>query len=145
MSYSIDVNIFVYASNPGDKDCQQQAISFLDEKLNESELLFLPWMTLMSYQRITTHPSVFPIPLTPQEAWKNIDDLLALPQVRMIGEEEGFAEHYAHTTKGLHVRGNLVPDAHLAAILRQHGVKTIYSADTDFRKFDFLKVINPLN
>ncbi|MDH4470441.1 MAG: PIN domain-containing protein [Verrucomicrobiae bacterium] len=144
MSYSIDVNIFVYASNQGDKDYQQQAISFLDEKLNESELLFLPWMTLMSYQRITTNPSVFPIPLTPQEAWKNIEDLLTLPQVRMIGEEEGFSDHYLQITSGLHVRGNLVPDAHLVAILRQHGVKTIYSTDSDFRKFDFLKVINPL-
>jgi toxin-antitoxin system PIN domain toxin len=144
MSYSIDVNIFVYASNPGDKDYQQQAISFLDEKLNESELLFLPWMTFMSYQRITTHPSVFPIPLTPQEAWKNIEDLLTLPQVRMIGEEEGFSDHYLQITSGLHVRGNLVPEAHLAAIMRQHGVKTTYSTDSDFRKFDFLKVINPL-
>ena len=144
MSYSIDVNIFVYASNPADKDYQQQAISFLDEKLNESELLLLPWITLMSYQRITTHPSIFPVPLTPQKAWKNIEDLFALPQVRIIGEEDDFAHHYLQTTSGLHVRGGLVSDAHLAAILRQHGVKTMYSADSDFRKFDFLKVINPL-
>ena len=98
----------------------------------------------MSYQRIITHPSVFPDPLTPKEAWKNIEDLLALPQVRIIGEEENFAHHYLQTTSEFPVRGNLVSDAHLAAILRQHGVKTIYSTDSDFRKFSFLKVINPL-
>lgn len=144
MSYSIDVNIFVYAANPRDKHYQQQAICFLEEKLNDSELLFLPWMTLMSYQRITTHPSVFPHPLTPKEAWKNIEDLLALPQVRIINEEEGFADHYLKVTSEFPVRGGLVSDAHLAAILNQHGVKTIYSADSDFRKFSFLKVINPL-
>ncbi|MEI6416188.1 MAG: TA system VapC family ribonuclease toxin [Verrucomicrobiota bacterium] len=144
MSYSIDVNIFVHAANPRDKHHQQQAICFLEEKLNDSELLFLPWMTLMSYQRITTHPSVFPDPLTPKEAWKNIEDLLALPQVRIIGEDESFAHHYLQATSEFPVRGNLVSDAHLAAILRQHGVKTIYSADSDFRKFSFLKVINPL-
>lgn len=144
MSYSIDVNIFVYAANPRDKHYQQKAICFLEEKLNDSELLFLPWMTLMSYQRITTHPSVFPHPLTPKEAWKNIEDLLALPQVRIIGEEENFAHHYLQTTSEFPVRGNLVSDAHLAAILHQHGVKTIYSADSDFRKFSFLKVVNPL-
>jgi predicted nucleic acid-binding protein len=42
------------------------------------------------------------------------------------------------------VRGNLVPDAHLAALLLQHGVKTLYTKDTDFRKFDFLNVRDPL-
>jgi toxin-antitoxin system PIN domain toxin len=122
---------------------QQEAESFLQERKKDPELLCFSWITLMSYQRMTTHPNIFPYPLTPQEAWKNIEDLLRLPQVRIIGEEEGFSDHYLQTTLGLHVRGNLVPDAHLAAILRQHGVKTIYSADSDFRKLDFLKVINP--
>jgi predicted nucleic acid-binding protein len=43
----------------------------------------------------------------------------------------------------LPVRGNLVPDAHLAALLRQHGVTTLYTNDVDFRKFTFLTVVNP--
>jgi hypothetical protein len=41
-------------------------------------------------------------------------------------------------------RGNLVPDAHLAAILRQHGVKKLYTHDTDFLKFAFLDVRDPI-
>ena len=41
-------------------------------------------------------------------------------------------------------RGNLVPDAHLAAVLRQNGIRTIYTHDRDFRKFDFLEVKDPL-
>ena len=41
------------------------------------------------------------------------------------------------------LRGNLVPDAHLVTILRQPGVGVLYSADADFRKFDFLEVVNP--
>jgi hypothetical protein len=41
-------------------------------------------------------------------------------------------------------RGNLVPDAHLAAILRQHGVKKLYSHDRDFLKFGFLDIRDPL-
>jgi hypothetical protein len=50
---------------------------------------------------------------------------------------------YEVVTGAFPVRGNLVPDAHLATILRQHGVGTLYSADTDFRKFEFLEVVNP--
>ena len=143
MSYSIDVNIFIYASD-SDSKYQQQAATFLEERRNDSELLCLSWLTLMAYQRITTHPAAFSIPLTPQKAWSNIEDLLALPQVRIIGEADDFAHHYLQVTSEFPVRGGLVSDAHLAAILHQHGVKTIYSADSDFRKFRFLKVINPL-
>ncbi len=40
-------------------------------------------------------------------------------------------------------RGNQVPDAHLAALSRQHGVATLYTSDSDFRRFAFLKVVNP--
>jgi len=41
------------------------------------------------------------------------------------------------------VRGNLVPDAHLAALLRQHGVRTLYTREADFRKFAFLEIRDP--
>jgi len=37
-----------------------------------------------------------------------------------------------------------VPDAHLATLLRQHGVKTLYTNDADYRKFDFLDARYPL-
>ena len=42
-------------------------------------------------------------------------------------------------------RGNLVPNAHIAALLLQHGVRKIYTADSDFKKFEFLKVRNPFS
>jgi len=47
-------------------------------------------------------------------------------------------------TSAMTAAGNLVPDAYVATILREHGVRRLYTADTDFRKFDFLEVINPL-
>lgn len=47
-------------------------------------------------------------------------------------------------TRSVPTRGNLVPDAHLAAVLSQHGVVTLYTHDRDFRKFSFLDVRDPL-
>ena len=47
-------------------------------------------------------------------------------------------------TAGAPTRGNLVPDAHLAALLRHHGVRTLYTHDRDFRKVPFLVVRDPL-
>ncbi len=46
-------------------------------------------------------------------------------------------------TRSTPVRGNLVPDAHLAALLRQHGVSTLYTLDRDSYKFAFLDVRDP--
>ena len=51
---------------------------------------------------------------------------------------------YLECTQGQPVRGNDVPDTHLAAILKQNGVTRLYTADRDFRRFDFLKVIDPI-
>jgi len=97
----------------------------------------------MAYIRISTHPSIFSHPLSPEESLRNIESILALSRVRVLSEEEGFLQFYRQVTKDFPVRGNLVPDAHLAALLLQHGVQTIYTADADFKKFHFLKVINP--
>ena len=98
----------------------------------------------MGYLRIATHPAIFNQPLLPDEAARNVDALLALPQVRTIGEADGFWQEYRALAAELPLRGNLVPDAHLAALLRQHGVKTLYTRDRDFRKFSGLNLRDPL-
>jgi predicted nucleic acid-binding protein len=61
----------------------------------------------------------------------------------MLAEDEGFLDVYREVTGGFPVRGNLVPDAHLAALLKQHGVRTLFTRDSDFRKFAFLDVRDP--
>jgi uncharacterized protein len=63
-----------------------------------------------------------------------------LPHVRPVSELNGFLDAYKHVSGEIAVRGNLVPDAHVAAILLQHGVRTLYSNDRDFRKFRSLEV-----
>lgn len=143
MSYSIDANILLYASDES-SPFSARAKEFLASLADDSDLLCLTWPTLMAYLRIATHPSIFSAPLKPAEAWENIGSLLDLPRCHMIGEEESFPEDYAAVVNGITVRGNLVPDAHIATILRQHGVNRLYTADTDFLKFRFLEVINPL-
>jgi hypothetical protein len=74
----------------------------------------------------------------------NIGMFLSLPHVRFLSEEEGFWDIYRELTAEVPTRGNLVPDAHLAAILRQHGVKKLYSHDRDFLKFAFLDLHDPI-
>jgi len=144
VSFSLDVNILLYASDQASPH-YITASRFLAECAFGSELCYLAWPTLMSYLRITTHSRIFAQPLSPSEALKNLLGLLGLPHVRTLSEGPDFLNVYQEVTKNIPVRGNLVPDAHLAALLRQHDIPTLYSADTDFRKFSGLTVRNPLS
>ena len=144
MSYSVDVNVLLYASDQASPRCDN-AMQFLRIRTSDPELFCISWPTLMAYIRISTHPSIFSQPLSPEEALGNVESLISLPRVRVLSEDEGFLEIYRQVTGKFPVRGNLVPDAHLAALLLQHGVTKIYTADSDFKKFEFLEVSNPFS
>lgn len=143
MSFGIDVDILLYASDQG---CPQHARSagFLQSCAASGQVFCLAWLTLMSYLRMATHPRIFSQPLSHADAVSNVEALMALPHCRVIGEQEGFWKVYREVTGDVPTRGNLVPDAHLAAVLRQNGIATLYTHDRDFRKFAFLDVRDPL-
>jgi len=77
------------------------------------------------------------------EASANISALLRRPHVRRAGESTGFWELYLATSGG-QARGNDVPDAHLATLMRQHGVETIYTRDRGFRRYEGIAVRDPI-
>jgi toxin-antitoxin system PIN domain toxin len=143
MSYSFDANLLLYASDES-SEFHVRAKAFVIGRREDSDILCLTWPVLMAYQRIATHPSIFTKPMSAETAWGNVQQLLKLPRTRVIQEMASFALDYAEVSKSAGVYGNLVPDAHIATILRQHGVRKFYTADTDFKKFGFLEVVNPL-
>jgi toxin-antitoxin system PIN domain toxin len=144
VSYSIDANVLLYGSDSSSPN-HAKATEFLRSCAASRELLCLGWPTLMTYLRIATHPSIFSNPLSPAEAARNVEALLSLPHVRVLSEGDDFWAIYKDVTEGQVVRGNLVPDAHLAALLKQDDVSVLYSADADFRRFTFLEVRNPFD
>ena len=143
MSATVDANVLVYASNEAEP-VHQPARRLVERLAAGPEIVYLFWPTIMGYLRIVTHPSVLPRPLSPREAISNIEALIAAPHVRTPGEQEGFWELYLATRNEVD-RGNDVPDGHLAALMRQHGVSTIYSRDRDFRRFDGIVAENPFD
>jgi toxin-antitoxin system PIN domain toxin len=142
VSAALDVNTLLYASDTGSA-FHERARAFLADRAARREVLCIAWPTVMGYLRMATHPGIFAHPLTPAEAMRNVDALVNLPHVRLLAEEEGFWDVYQDVVRGWPARGNQVPDAHLAALLRQHGVGTLYTSDADFRRFDFLRIVNP--
>lgn len=142
MSSTVDANVLLYASDES-SPFHGRALELVRRLASGPDLLYLFWPVVMSYLRIATHSAIFPRPLPPEEATSNVEQLLALPHCRTAGEQEEFWDVYRAATAGVVVRGNLVPDAHLVALMRQNGVTTLWTHDRDFRKFEQVRVRDP--
>lgn len=141
MSATVDANVLVYASNEADP-AHATARALVERLAAGPELVYLFWPALMGYLRIVTHPAILPRPLAPADAAANVTALLILDHVRAPGETEGFWDIFQSGSNG-RLRGNAVPDGHLAALMRQNGVTTIYTRDRDFRRFEGIRVEDP--
>jgi toxin-antitoxin system PIN domain toxin len=144
VSYTIDLNILLYATDAS-SPFHESASNFLAERARDPEVLCLAWPTVMGYLRVATHPRIFASPLSPEQAMANIGELIALSQCQMINETNDVMDVYRQVTMDMSVRGNLVPDAHVVALMRLHDVRTIFTNDVDFRRFSFIEVRNPLS
>jgi toxin-antitoxin system PIN domain toxin len=134
LSFTLDANVLLYASDETSPH-HDRARAFLEELAAGTELVYLFWPTVMAYLRIATHPAVFEQPLAPQDAVANVDDLLRLPHVQTAGEHDRFWPSYKRVAADADARGNLVSDAHVVALMAEHGVRTIWTHDRDYRRF----------
>jgi len=141
VSSTLDANVLVYASNRA-APLHDPAEELVRRLADGPDLVYLFWPTIMGYLRIVTHPAILPRPLSARDAMGNIAGLIDRPHVRSPGEGAGFWPIY-RSAAGDHARGNDVPDAHLAALMRQHGVRLIYTRDRGFRRFDGIEARDP--
>jgi len=142
MSYTVDVNVLLYASDEGSR-FHEAAIAVVRRVATGPEIVYLFWPTAMAYLRIATHPTVFARPLSHAQAIDNIRALLDLPHVQSPGEQERFWRRFSEVAADLRPVGNLVPDAHLVALMLENGVDQIWTHDRDYRKFRGITVRDP--
>jgi uncharacterized protein len=144
MSSTIDTNVLLYASDTSSPH-HATATRLLASLVGGPRLVHLFWPVVMGYLRISTHPAIFEAPLDPAQARDNVDQLLARPHVRTPGEGDGFWASYRAVVDSDVVRGNLVPDLHIVALMHQHGVASIWTWDRDFRRFSGITVLDPVD
>ena len=142
MSFTFDANVLLYASDETSAH-NRRALGFLDRVASGDELVYLFWPTVMAYLRIATHPAIFGKPLPPADAVANVERLLTLPQVQTVGEQDRFWASYRRVAGDADARGNLVPDAHLVALMVENGVRTIWTNDRDYRRFSVIEARDP--
>jgi toxin-antitoxin system PIN domain toxin len=142
LSQTLDANVLLYAVNE-DAPEHEPALRLVEHLGGGPEILYLFWPTIMAFLRIATHPAILPTPLSAADAIETVADLIGQPHVRTPGEAEGFWILYLDT-EGARSRANDVPDAHLATLMRQHGVSVIHTRDRGFRRFPGIEVRDPL-
>jgi toxin-antitoxin system PIN domain toxin len=138
----VDANVLLYAVDAA-SGFHAAARSWLEAALNGPARVGLPWQSLVAFQRTSTHPRAAANPLTPGQAWSYVADWMQADAtwVPVPGSQ------HAQILRGLIVdgdlRGNLVTDAHLAALAIEHGVG-ICSTDSDFARFSQITWVNPV-
>jgi uncharacterized protein len=138
----VDANLLLYAVH--ERASQHEAtVAWLGEQLNGSRRVGLPWQSLAAFLRIATHPRAFERPLDPATAYERVADWLAAPAAWVPQPGEGYAGLLGDLVRRYEIRGNLVPDAQLAALALEHGL-TVCSTDTDFARFAEVRWQNPL-
>lgn len=138
----VDANLLLYAV---DEEAPQQvrAAAWLTSQLNGERRVGLPWQSLTAFLRISTHPRASRRPLRPEDAWGFVEEWLAVPTVWIPGPTDRHAAVLGSLVMRYRVSGNLLPDAHLAAIAIEHGLE-VCSADTDFARFTEIRWVDPI-
>lgn len=92
--------------------------------------------------RLLTHPRVFAKPMRLTDAVRLLEELFDYYEISIATESERWWLDLTALCEELpDLRGNEVFDARIALCLRYNGVLRIWTKDSDFRKYPFLKVI----
>lgn len=143
MRVLVDTNVLFYALN-ADAPQHAKAAAHLQRLLDGAQPWCLSWVNVYELLSLATHPGFLAKPLSWEKAWGWVLRLLESPSLEMLIEGLRHAETLGYVLKDVGpARGAFLHDCHLAALMREHDVKTISTADADFRKFRFLDVTDP--
>ncbi len=139
----VDVNVLVYAHRQEVPD-HGPYLSWLEEARRADEPLGLSSLVLSGFLRVVTHPAVFRDPTPLDAALAFVNALRWGPNVVAVEPGRRHWDVFERLCRAAEVRGNLVPDAYLAALAIEQGA-TWYSADRTFARFPGLRWRHPLD
>jgi len=138
----VDANVLLYAEDSL-SPYHETARQWWDAQLSGRSPVCLCWTVLTAFIRIGTNRRVFERPLSLKEAIHRVQSWVDQPCTRLIYPTEQHWQVLQELLEQGQAVGNLVTDAHLAALAIEHGCQ-LYSTDSDFARFPKLKWSNPL-
>jgi toxin-antitoxin system PIN domain toxin len=137
-----DANLILYAYI---KDFPQHEASktWLEKVIADGEIIGLSWQVMTAFIRIGTNPKLFKLPMAMHQVEKSLGELFALPNIEIITPTNRHWKIFLKLLEESKAVGNLVMDAHLAALAIEHHAR-LASTDADFKLFPDLDYFNPL-
>jgi toxin-antitoxin system PIN domain toxin len=133
-----DVNVLLYAVN-GDSPQHDSARAWIEESFSRPAGIAFAWPALIGFLRLSTRSGIFARPLPVDDALAVVDAWLEHPRAIVIAPTPRHAALLAGLLTGAGSGGNLVSDAHLAALAIEHGAE-LGTFDRDFSRFAGLRV-----
>ncbi|MGH3665280.1 MAG: TA system VapC family ribonuclease toxin [Egibacteraceae bacterium] len=138
----VDANLLLFARD-STSPFHERSRTWLEAQLRGPARVGLPWQSLGAFVRIATHPRILEAPLTPDDAWDQVEDWLAAEPAWVPLPTERHGEALGQLVRRHQLRANTITDAQLAALAIEHGV-AVASADADFARFTEIRWVNPL-
>ncbi|MDE2655815.1 MAG: type II toxin-antitoxin system VapC family toxin [Gemmatimonadetes bacterium] len=136
---AIDTNVLVYAHRE-ETGLHAVAGRVLVAMAEGATRWGLPVFCIGEFIRVVTHRRVFSPPSTLSQATGFLTDVIASPSCRIVRPGPEFTSLLVETVLRTGARGNLVFDAQIVALCREHGIATILTNDRDFERFHDLSV-----
>jgi uncharacterized protein len=142
--FVVDTNVFVYAADE-DSPFHGRCRESLEGWRAQPGAWYTTWGVVYEFLRVVTHPRVLRAPWPAPRAWGFVEALLASPSLQILVPTERHPAVAAEVINQVpHLGGNLIHDAQTAILMREDGIRRIYTRDTDFHRFPFLEPVDPL-
>lgn len=138
----VDVNVLVYAHR-GESPRHVEYRRWVERRMESNEPFGLSELVLSGFIRIVTHPRIYKVPTTLDDALRVVGRLRDQPNCVVVNPGARHWEIFIRLCRSVGAKGNLVPDAFLAALAIESGSEWI-TADRDYSRFPGLRWRHPL-
>ena len=137
-----DINLLVYAYD-GKAAKHTQAKRWWEEKINGNIMVGIPWVVSAGFVRLMTNPKLMKTPFSPSVAVQHVESWFNYEHIFPLNPGDRHLTYFRQILDAAGIGGDLVPDAHIAAIAMENQAE-VHSNDSDFGRFPGVRWVNPL-
>jgi hypothetical protein len=128
-----DVNVLLYAHRE-ETERHTVCLRELEIAVNGPQAFGFSDLIASSFLRVVTHPRIFNPPSPFPAAWEFLEGLRSSPRCLLLEPGSRHWELFRGLCESAGAKGNLIPDAYLAALALESG-STWVSTDRDYGRF----------
>lgn len=121
-------------------DVHEAALRAVRDLTEGPDSFAVPVFVVAEFMRVVTHPRLLRPPTRREHAISSVGYLLSRPNARILYPGDGFWPLLAGAVLEAGATGNLIYDAQIVAVCREHGIDEILTEDRDYARFPGITV-----